>query len=123
MSNILVIEDQEPLCLLYRTVLASLQHAVVTATSGEDGLAAARRETPDVIILDLVMPGMSGAEVALALHEDPVLRDVPIILTTGINPQGPAEAAHAIGANVTLFKPFDMATLVDTLAGVLGGSG
>ena len=75
MSKILVIEDQEPLCLLYRAVLTNLKHQVVTATSGEDGLAAARRETPDVIILDLVMPGMSGSRIALALREDPVLKD------------------------------------------------
>ena len=68
MSRSLVIEDQNLLSQLYRSALAIAKHTVVMADNGEDGVAEALREKPDLVILDLNLPGISGSEVATALE-------------------------------------------------------
>ncbi|HYM63015.1 MAG TPA: response regulator [Thermoanaerobaculia bacterium] len=85
-SRLLLIDDDEAVHSFLDAELARLGYAVESVYSGEEGLTAARRNTPDLIILDLMMPGMSGFEVAGALKDDAETRNIPILVLTSKDP-------------------------------------
>jgi len=82
---ILIIEDHAVLARLYQTVLERTCYRVALAANGETGIEAARREHPDLVILDLLLPGMPGTEVARLLCEDGILPNTPLIITSGLD--------------------------------------
>ena len=86
MSKILIIEDEKPLCQVYSAALcqADPRLEVVLAYNGEEGIEAALRERPDLVILDLTLPGISGTEVAQRLQEAGILPEVPLIIVSGL---------------------------------------
>ena len=110
---ILVVDDDAPIITLMRTLLREYGYEARTATSGEAAIEAARAETPDLVLLDKNMPGMSGGEVIRALRSDVGLDQVPILLLTG-DPVAPAEVAE-LGANGTVQKPFDLQVLMEQI--------
>jgi two-component system, OmpR family, response regulator MtrA len=103
MARILVADDSAPLRLLVARVLALRGHAVTEAADGDRALAALRRDRPDVAILDVVMPGLSGLEVCGAARADPTLADVGIVILSA-NASG--EQAREAGADRFVAKPF-----------------
>jgi DNA-binding response OmpR family regulator len=110
MPRILVIEDQKLLSQLYRSVLATAQHTVVLAHTGEDGVAEALREKPDLIILDLDLPGISGSDVANALQRLGFLPQTPLIIATALG-EDARPIADSFAAAALLPKPFKMCVL------------
>lgn len=122
MAKILIIEDQEPLCSLYKTVLSKFDHQIVFATTGEAGLHAAASDRPDLILLDLILPEMSGSEVAQRLRDLGVLPEVPLIITTALDEAGTHHIARSLGAAAILNKPFSVADIVESLTRVLNAS-
>ena len=80
MKRILIIDDNQMVVNLYRSAFASAGFGVEFANDGESGIAAAKRTPPDVVLLDLMMPKMSGVDVLKALRQDPILSDVPVIV-------------------------------------------
>jgi len=80
--KILAIDDDEKICELYDATLSAQGYRVHTASSGQEGLELAERVNPDIIILDLMMPGMDGFEVAESLKSFPKTQDIPIIVVT-----------------------------------------
>ena len=83
--KILVIDDEVSYCQIMKKAIESKgDYQVLTASDGRTGKALARKERPDLILLDIVMPEMSGSEVAEDLLEDPVTRNIPIIFVTAI---------------------------------------
>jgi two-component system OmpR family response regulator len=107
---ILVVDDDAPIIMLMRSLLREFGYEARTATSGTDAIEAARAETPDLVLLDKNMPGMSGADVIRALRRDLGLANVPILLLTG-DPVAPEEIDE-LGANGTVQKPFDLQELI-----------
>jgi len=107
---ILVVDDDAPIITLMRSLLREFGYEARTATSGAAAIAAARAETPDLVLLDKNMPGMSGGDVIRALRRDVGLADVPILLLTG-DPVAPQEIDE-LGANGTVQKPFDLQELI-----------
>jgi CheY-like chemotaxis protein len=84
-KKILVIDDEASFVNVVKRIIESRSsYQVFTATDGQTGLKLARTEKPDLILLDIVMPGMSGSDVAEDLLEDPLTRDIPIIFVTAI---------------------------------------
>lgn len=83
--KILVIDDGIDTRKILHQVLTAAHFSVQEASSGGDGLALAQKETPDLIVLDLMMPGQDGIETYRALKENPSLRDVPIIFLTALS--------------------------------------
>jgi CheY-like chemotaxis protein len=81
--RVLVIDDEERARFMVRQFLSGPAFEVSDAADGEEGLLRARADLPDVIILDLVMPGRSGREVLAELRLDPRTRDIPILILTG----------------------------------------
>ena len=121
-AKILIIEDQATLCRLYQSVLGRAGHEVTLAQTGEAGVAAAARVRPDLVILDLTLPGMSGAEVARKLAEGGTLPAAPIIITTALGDSHARGIAASLGAPAVLLKPFDIDVILTAVHGALLGS-
>lgn len=112
---ILVVDDDAPILLLMRSLLREFGFEPVTARSGEEAIAEAKSQRPDLILLDRNMPGMSGDEVLQELRSDGGLAEVPVLIVSG-EPLGPEEV-RSLGATGHVLKPFDVPTLVETIRG------
>jgi DNA-binding response OmpR family regulator len=111
--RILVVDDDGPILLLMRSVLGQYGFDAVPASSGPQAIEEARRTTPDLILLDRNMPGMSGDETLQALRAEPALVQTPVLILSG-EPIEPAEL-HRLGADGAVLKPFDVQALVETI--------
>jgi len=110
-SNILVIEDDS---LVARTIERSLRneaYRVSVANTGVAGLKSARQKMPDLVILDVILPGMDGFTVCKEMREDPILKDVPILFLTAKIKTEDAIVGLSLGADDYLRKPFNVEEL------------
>lgn len=100
---ILLVDDEEDIRELYSTKLRSEGLNVVTAVNGKECLEIAKRDHPDLILLDLKMPEMDGAEALTHLKEDPETRDIKVVFLTAMSdPRGPAiDSKYAIEVGAT----------------------
>jgi len=112
---ILVVDDDGPILLLMRNLLREFGFDPVAAGSGPQALEEAQRRTPDLILLDRNMPGMSGDEVLQKLRETHTLAHVPVLILSG-EPIDPAELQR-LGATGAVLKPFDVTDLVTKIRG------
>jgi DNA-binding response OmpR family regulator len=110
-GSILVIDDDEANRTLLSRRLVHQGHSVLTAENGEAGLAIAAREPVDVILLDVLMPGLSGYEVLARLKDDDALREIPVLMITALDDAASVAQSIALGAADYLAKPFDPAVL------------
>ena len=104
--RVLIVEDDEASRYLAKRVVEHMGHEVMTATDGVDGLASARREHPDLLLLDLRMPGMNGLDVVREIRSDPSLRALPVIAVSANNSSEDREAALAAGCDDFVVKPY-----------------
>ena len=111
-SQVLVIDDDAAVRDLMTRFLGKEGFSVATASGGEEGLRLARELQPDVITLDVLMPGMDGWSVLAALKADPVLADVPVVMLTMLDDRN---LGYALGAADYLTKPIDRERLVAVL--------
>jgi CheY-like chemotaxis protein len=119
--RILVIDDMPETRRLMRRVLERASIAVSEAGSGEDGLAAIRAESPDAVVLDLRLPGMSGFDVARAVRADPdpSIATTPLLAcSASVQAEVRREALDA-GCDAFEGKPFDVHTFADLLLGLI----
>jgi CheY-like chemotaxis protein len=112
---ILVVDDDAPILLLMRSLLREFGFESVAAGSGRQAIEEARRRTPDLILLDRNMPGMTGDEVLRELRASDGLAKVPIYILSG-EPIEPDELRR-LGATGAVLKPFDVPSLVQTIRG------
>jgi CheY-like chemotaxis protein len=112
---VLVVDDDEVHREVVAEILASEGYAVEMAASGEAGLAAARATPPDVLVLDLLLPGMDGAAVLQELRRDRLLRGVRVVVTTGVRA---SHVRRLLKPDAILFKPFGMGELLGAVAGL-----
>jgi DNA-binding response OmpR family regulator len=113
--RVLVIDDEAPIRLLCRVNLEAEGMSVIEAGDGPGGLELARSEQPEVILLDVMMPGLDGWRVAEGLLEDPVTRDIPIVfLTARADIRDRARGIDLGGLDYITkpFNPVELATLV-----------
>jgi CheY-like chemotaxis protein len=110
---ILVVDDDAPILLLMRNLLREFGFEPLAAASGAEALRQAQARTPDLVLLDRNMPGMSGDEVVAAMRREGPLATVPVLMLTG-EPMSPAEIAR-VGANAAVLKPFDVPVLVEII--------
>ena len=108
----LVIDDEPAVREIMQRFLTREGYRVETAASGEEGLRLARAAAPDVITLDVLMPGMDGWAVLAALKADPRLADVPVIMLTIVEEKN---LGYALGAAEYLVKPLDRDRLVEVI--------
>ena len=117
--KILVVEDDPDQLEVIRLSLKAAGFAIGTAANGTDALVKTRSISPDLIVLDLMLPGLNGFDVCESLRRDPATSSVPIIMLTGLCSQFGRFAGLESGANDFLLKPFDPQQLVSKVEGLL----
>ncbi len=118
MTKVLVVDDDPVIVRLLRVNFEMEGYAVATAADGEEGLLAVRRDRPDVIVSDVMMPKLDGLGFAAALKADPALAAVPIILLSAKAQSADVDAGLDI-ADDYVTKPFDPLELLDRVAALL----
>jgi len=119
-ARVLVVEDEESLLFTLQHNLKREGYAVITATRGDDGLRLAREQRPDLIVLDLMLPGIDGIQVTRMLRRD---TEVPIIMLTALGGEGDRVAGLDTGADDYVAKPFGMRELMARVRALLRRSG
>ncbi len=119
-ATILLVDDEQKLLDLVSFRLRHLGYHVVTAGCGEDALQAAQAEHPDLIMLDIAMPGMDGISVCSRLKESPLFATTPILMLTARSDGDDVNRAIAAGADDYVIKPYDPATLEAKLRRYIG---
>jgi len=105
-KRILVIEDQEDNRQIVRDLMAASGYELIEATTGEEGIAAAARERPDLILMDIQLPGIDGYEVTRRIKANPQLKSIPIIAVTSYALSGDDKKAFAAGCDGYVTKPY-----------------
>ena len=118
-ARILLIEDNKTNLELTEYLLKASGYSTLAAGNGEEGIRAAQKEHPDLIICDLQMPVMNGYEVVRELKEDPLLRPIPIIALTALSMPGDRRNVLAAGFDGYMAKPIDPETFVRTIEGFM----
>jgi CheY-like chemotaxis protein len=116
---VLVIDDERAIRTVCRVNLAASGIDVVEAEDGQSGLEAARREQPDLILLDVMMPGVDGWDVARRLGDDPATREIPVVFVTARADDADKRIAQRLGGVGYIVKPFDPVDLGDRVEDVL----
>ncbi|MFW6067135.1 MAG: response regulator [Myxococcota bacterium] len=111
-------DDLEILGLVSRHLQRGAAATVLQASDGDEALRLARKEKPDVIVLDVMMPGMSGWEVCRAVRDDDEIHDTGILMLTGIGERLNEMTSPLYGADEFLDKPFELAELDRKIADV-----
>ncbi len=114
-AKILLIEDNEQNRYLVTFLLEQRGHQVIPAMSGSSGLELATKVLPDLILLDIQLPGMDGYSVARALKSDPLLKPIPIVAVTSYAMVGDRERVFAAGAEGYIEKPINPETFPDEI--------
>jgi CRP/FNR family transcriptional regulator, polysaccharide utilization system transcription regulator len=104
---ILLIEDNAETAENIASILRLAHYKVLTASNGSDGIRLAEQRHPDIVICDIVMPGMNGFEVLKALHVSPETKNIPFVFLTGRSDSKDFRAGMNAGADDYLTKPFD----------------
>ncbi len=114
--TILTIEDQPDIRRLIRMTLEFKGHRVIEAGNGAEGLSLARRERPDLILLDVMMPGIDGLSAARSLAADPELSRIPVVMLSALGGSTDVESGLSTGVKAYLVKPFSPWELLELIA-------
>ena len=117
--RILIIEDEPDITDILKYNLEKNHYQVATASTGEEGLAAANESLPDLILLDLMLPGIDGLEVCRKLREAPRTRDLLVIMLTAKGTEADVVVGLTLGADDYIVKPFSTSELMARIKTVL----
>ncbi len=121
MKKILLVEDEQALQKTLGDLLRSEKYEVVSAFDGETGLAMAKSEKPDLILLDLILPKLHGFQVLEKIKADSTTRDIPLIILTNLEGMGDVEKALELGATTYLVKAnYSLDEVLDKVRKALG---
>ena len=118
-KEILVIEDNQLNMKLVRSLLRLGKFKVREAMDAETGIKLAREQQPDLILMDIQLPGMDGLNATSIIMKDPNLSNIPVVALTSYAMQGDEEKAKSVGCVGYIAKPIDTRSFLDTLAGYL----
>lgn len=118
MKKVLIVEDDPELLELEEGLLRK-EYETVRASTGEDALASIREQKPDLILLDVLLPKMSGFEVCQTLRSDPATRGIPIVMLTGQDKAESLSHGFEAGADMYINKPFSARKLLAVVKAVL----
>ena len=121
--SVLIVDDDEAIIKILRPMLLSHGYAVLTASSGEDGLQIANTQKPDLILLDVILPGIKGREVCQKLKGDPQTRDIPVVFLTAKDSPEDIQAEKDVGSSGHITKPVNMKVLIETVQSILDSKG
>jgi DNA-binding response OmpR family regulator len=121
-AKILIVDDDPDMVELLQLVLTEAGYSACTAMTGAEALAEAQRSSPNLVVLDLLLPEMNGFNVCESLRRNPATASVPIIMITGLPGQFPRLVGLETGVNAYVNKPFQTQELVSCVDGLLGRS-
>jgi two-component system, cell cycle response regulator DivK len=119
-KRILVVEDQEDLRGVLRDLLTGSGYAVLEAANGQAGIATAKSDRPDLILMDIQMPVLDGYEATRQIKADPDLKATPIIAVSSFAMKGDEERARAAGCDHYVTKPYSPMQLLRAIRRYLG---
>jgi two-component system, cell cycle response regulator DivK len=119
-KRILVIEDHEENRRLLRDLLTSFGYELTEAVTGEDGIIAASGNPPDLILMDIQLPGIDGYETTRRFKANPTLNQIPVIAVTSYALSGDDVKAFEAGCDAYVTKPFDPAELLEKIREFVG---
>lgn len=111
-KRILVIEDQEDNRRILRDLLTSASYEMIEAVTGEEGVTLAETQRPDLILMDIQLPGLDGYEATRRIKANPALRQIPIIVVTSYALSGDDVKAREAGCDAYVTKPFSPRALL-----------
>ncbi|MDP8212271.1 MAG: response regulator [Candidatus Zapsychrus exili] len=118
-KSILIVDDDPSIIKIVRPWLISAGYSVLTADTGEIGLQVTKAQKPDLIILDVLLPGIKGREVCKEIKKDPGTKDIPVVFLTDKDSAEDIKAEMEAGAHAHLNKPVNAATLISTIGNIL----
>ncbi len=119
MAKVLIVEDNPANMTLAIFLLQSAGYAVLSATNAETGLALARDEQPDLVLMDIQLPGMDGLQATALLKADDATRAIPVIALTALAMKGDEERIRAAGCDGYIAKPLAYKEFLATISAQL----
>lgn len=119
MARILIVDDSPTETHLIKGMLTGHGHEVIEATSGEEGVAKAGQELPDMVLMDIVMPGLNGFQATRQISKDNRTNHIPVVIVTTKNQETDRVWGKRQGARGYLVKPVQEAMLLETIKSVL----
>lgn len=119
MAKVLVIEDNPANMTLATFLLQSAGHTVLSATDAETGLTLARAEQPDLVLMDIQLPGMDGLEATAVLKRSAATRSIPVIALTALAMKGDEERIRAAGCDGYIAKPLAYKEFLKSISALL----
>jgi two-component system alkaline phosphatase synthesis response regulator PhoP len=121
-GKILVVDDEVNITQILEFSIGSEGYQVITASNGEEAIDRARREQPDLIILDIMMPRIDGYEACRILKSNPLTKSIPVVLLTAKGRDIDKRLGYEVGATDYFVKPFSPNKLIDRIHELLVGS-
>ena len=121
-KSILVIEDNELNMKLVKGLLEIGKYRMLEATDAEFGIQLIREQRPDLVLMDIQLPGMDGLSATEIIKEDPLIKDIPIVALTSYAMQGDEEKALASGCTGYIAKPINTRKFLKTISRYLNGN-
>lgn len=115
MARVLIVDDSPTETFRMTEILKKSGHTVLTASGGEEGVFLAKKEKPDLILMDVVMPGMNGFQATRQISKSPETNNIPIIIVTTKNQETDKLWGRRQGASSYLTKPIDEKSLVKAI--------
>ena len=119
-NRILVVEDEESLLKLESILFTSKGYQVTGVRDGNDALAAITESRPDLVVLDIMLPGMDGFEVCRAIKGNPHTNSIPVIMLTAKKSSLDLERGRLAGADAYITKPFKSVKVLEVIEGLIG---
>jgi two-component system cell cycle response regulator DivK len=121
-KTILIVEDNELNMKLFSDLLERSGHATLRAKNGVEEVALAREHTPDLILMDIQLPEVSGLQVTRWIKDDPALKSIPVIAVTAFAMKGDEEKILQGGCEAYLSKPISVGKFIETIRSFLGNA-
>jgi DNA-binding response OmpR family regulator len=119
-KKIMVVDDEPYIARVIKFKLEQEGYNVISANDGQTGLQKIREEKPDLVLLDVMMPGLSGYDVCQQLKQDPALAGIPVVILTAKGQERDREQGLNMGASDYITKPFSPNRLLDLVKNMIG---
>ncbi len=111
-NKILIIDDEPEIIDMLTVVLKARSYSVMSALDGQRGIEKVKKDRPDLILLDILMPGTDGYSVCTKLKSDKETKNIPVIILSGMDERDAIIKCHNLGADDYIVKPFNLTTLL-----------
>jgi len=114
--RVLIVDDSPTEMHILSTLMEKLGHTVITANNGEEGVVTAKKQQPDLVLMDVVMPGINGFQATRQLHRDESTKNIPVIIVSTKDQATDKMWGQRQGAKGYVTKPVEEQELIDTIA-------